>query len=281
MDFLDENVKNEQYKDWLQKQKIKWSEKVLFQLGPDVKYNTDKIFLHSPKTGGRALRLALYDTRQTDVIRRHTHKKEHREMIGSFLKDIPFLDPGMFNPHTPLKYVDPEKIKDKQVYMIVRNPWSKFYSHYLHVLERYDEILFFLEANGVNDESLIPKDKNKYTFDAYIASKKNIEEFKFFPPCKENSPLWNYHTQKTFVEGWDKNVDFLRFENLKRDVLAYLDIDMPQEEIFPNPEKPKHNNYKEAYTSEQIQYVADLMTDDINYWGFDFDTGATKNAFAL
>jgi len=279
MNYLDKDLKDQQYNEWLETQKVKWSEKVLFQLGPDEKYNTNKIFLHSPKTGGRALRLALYDTRQTDVIRRHTHKKEHREMIRSFLQNVPFLDPGMFNPHTPLKYVDPEKIKGNQVYMIVRNPWSKFYSHYLHVLERYDEILFFLEANGVNDESLIPKDKTKYSFDDYCNAKEEWEQFDKFPPCKENSPLWNYHSQKTFVEGWDRNVDFLRFENLKKDVLTYLGINMPQEEIFPNPEKIKYKNYKEEYTPEQIQYVADLMSEDINYWGFDFDTGATKNVY--
>lgn len=281
MDYLDKDFKNQQYNKWLEEQKTKWSHKVLFQHGSEVKYKTNKIFLHSPKTGGRALRLVLFDSLTTDVIRRHTHKKEHREMIGSFLENIPFLDPGMFNPHTPLKYVDPEKINGKQVYMTVRNPWSKFYSHYLHVLERYDEILFFLEANDVNDESLIPKDKTKYNFDDYFNSKEKWDQFEYFPPCKENSPIWNYATQKTFVEGWDSKVDFLRFENLHQDVMDYLDLSLPAYEVFANPEKPKYPSYKEAYNSKQIQQVADLMADDIDYWGFDFDTGATKNAYAL
>jgi len=36
-------------------------------------------------------------------------------------------------------------------------------------------------------------------------------------------------------------------------------------------------NYKDLYTKETIQIVADWYQKDIEYWGFDFDTSATKN----
>ena len=35
--------------------------------------------------------------------------------------------------------------------------------------------------------------------------------------------------------------------------------------------------YKDLYNEKTIQIVADWYKDDIETWGFDFDTGATKN----
>ena len=39
-------------------------------------------------------------------------------------------------------------------------------------------------------------------------------------------------------------------------------------------------DYKELYNDKQIQLVADLFSEDIDHWGFDFDTGATKNIWS-
>jgi hypothetical protein len=56
----------------------------------------------------------------------------------------------------------------------------------------------------------------------------------------------------------------------------------------PNPRNvtrvPKDNgntghglSYKDIYTKETIQIIADWYKKDIDYWGFDFDTPATRN----
>ena len=36
-------------------------------------------------------------------------------------------------------------------------------------------------------------------------------------------------------------------------------------------------DYKDYYNEQTIQIVADWYAQDIDYWGFDFDTSATKN----
>ena len=36
-------------------------------------------------------------------------------------------------------------------------------------------------------------------------------------------------------------------------------------------------NYQDYYNEQTIQIVADWYEQDIDYWGFDFDTSATKN----
>ena len=38
-----------------------------------------------------------------------------------------------------------------------------------------------------------------------------------------------------------------------------------------------NKRYQDIYTSETIQIVADWYKDDIDQWGFDFDTSAQKN----
>ena len=38
--------------------------------------------------------------------------------------------------------------------------------------------------------------------------------------------------------------------------------------------------YKDLYTPETIQIIADWYKDDIEFWGFDFDGGPTKNFWA-
>ncbi len=37
--------------------------------------------------------------------------------------------------------------------------------------------------------------------------------------------------------------------------------------------------YRDIYTPETIQIVADWYSDDINYFGFDFGTAATRNYY--
>ena len=38
-------------------------------------------------------------------------------------------------------------------------------------------------------------------------------------------------------------------------------------------------NYKELYNAKTIQEIADWYKEDIEYWDFDFDTGARRNTW--
>ena len=38
-------------------------------------------------------------------------------------------------------------------------------------------------------------------------------------------------------------------------------------------------NYKELYDPKTIQEIADWYKEDIEYWDFDFDTGARRNTW--
>jgi len=40
-------------------------------------------------------------------------------------------------------------------------------------------------------------------------------------------------------------------------------------------------SYKDLYTPETKQIIGDWYKEDIDFFGFDFDTGATKNIWTL
>ena len=70
--------------------------------------------------------------------------------------------------------------------------------------------------------------------------------------------------------------DIMRHENYDEDLRLYLDL--PKDFIMPKINVGNYNGvYKEIYTPETIQIVADWHKDDIDYFGFDFDTAATRN----
>lgn len=69
--------------------------------------------------------------------------------------------------------------------------------------------------------------------------------------------------------------DILRFENYNEDIRAYLNVQFDPE---PRNVTGLYNApYQQMYTKKTIQVIADWYQKDIDYWGFDFDTGATKN----
>ena len=89
------------------------------------------------------------------------------------------------------------------------------------------------------------------------------------------------------VRGWypakdyvtcDKGImrcDILRLEHLDEEICKYLNL--PFMTGPRNVTAINNKRYQDIYTSETIQIVADWYKDDIDQWGFDFDTSAQKN----
>jgi hypothetical protein len=84
------------------------------------------------------------------------------------------------------------------------------------------------------------------------------------------------------LEG-NNRCDILRFENYNDDVKLYFGLlNNPAHRNITRVPNDKGKtgygtSYTDIYTKETIQLVADWYKKDIDYWGFDFDTGATKN----
>ena len=68
--------------------------------------------------------------------------------------------------------------------------------------------------------------------------------------------------------------DILRLEHHTEDLCAYFNIsDMSRNRNVTAMHK---GDYRDFYTDDTIQIVADWYKKDIEYWGFDFDTWNVK-----
>jgi len=69
--------------------------------------------------------------------------------------------------------------------------------------------------------------------------------------------------------------DIIRFEHINEDLCKYFNLtDMSRAR---NVTALNSGTYRDIYTNETIQIIADWYKNDIETWGYDFDTGPTKN----
>ena len=67
----------------------------------------------------------------------------------------------------------------------------------------------------------------------------------------------------------------MRFEDLNDDLCDYFEVkEMSRARNVTDLNK---GTYQDIYTDKTIQIVADWYKADIDLFGYDFDTGATKN----
>ena len=91
------------------------------------------------------------------------------------------------------------------------------------------------------------------------------------------------------VRGWYPAYDYVSDskDNVRCDILRleHIDEELPKYFGFEKMHLRPRNvtgykkDYKDFYTKETIQIVADWYKKDIDYFGFDFDTGATRNLY--
>ena len=281
-----------------------------------TEYKTNKVFLHISRTGGKAVKKFLWHTDSAHYLRRihlDTEVEKKYTNWGETLSKVPGINyaPGSLFIHHPISNFDQNFLKDKQVFAIIRNPWEKFASHYYFakyfatqhywmessmlacfgVYLKYAGGIFPERKEGIPHPS-IPSDYiGTYSFDEYIAMKdspyyKEPSLFGWYDHC---NPMMGFHSQKSFIENHD--VDCIRFETRSEDLKKYLGDWKEEEEhtdlmLCPagrssnahlKPNFGKRPDYKSMYTEKQIQIVADIYKEDIEHWGFDFDTGAKRN----
>ena len=150
-------------------------------------------------------------------------------------------------------------------FAIVRNPWGKVVSRYLFA------------KNAIENEKVIGKD---------YADVRSLEHF------LEERHRWvdKELTWYRAIRGWHPQLDhvvdekgivrcdILRFEHFSEDIKKYLQLsNMPKSRNITKIRK----DYKKLYNNKTINIVADWYKKDIDYWGFDFDTGAQKNTWTI
>lgn len=216
------------------------------------------LFIHIPKNAGTAIKGAeqLRGKIITPIERRLVSKayvEDFRRSLETY-RGLPNFE------HARLIDVNRYVRLSSTAFAVVRNPWSRVVSRYL----------FAIQTRGLT------------TADAHKTE--NFEEFLEERFVWADKPFFWHRA----VRGWypqidylvDENrqlaVDVLRQEHLSEEVKRYFDL---SEELVPrNVTKGPKFDYREIYDPKTIQIVADWYARDIETFGFDFDTSATRNA---
>ena len=167
----------------------------------------------------------------------------------------------LFHKHIPFNYLDRHKIERfNRHFAVVRNPWDRLVSLY----EFSDIIRPRLGKIWYNQD--------KISWEEFL---NRMNSFRFNSGYYWQHPYDQWGSQLDWVSIGEKvKCDILRYENIQEDINTYFDknINLKKENVGVYK-----RHYTEYYTEEQKQKVADWFRMDIDYWGFSFESGATRN----
>ena len=215
-------------------------------------------YIHIPKTGGTSLinddKLDLSYTCESDLT---TTCLRGIDLYLNSHRDKPF---GWIKEEKTFAHARYKDLNSRYVsyFTIVRNPWDRMISKWLYSIETVKKYSIPYEI-GTLEEYITNQSLFRYP----------DKQFTWF------TTMENWFDQLTYIEDENDNIvtDNLRFEYFKNDVKSYLG----KSPLWLRKSKLKTSDYKEYYSPKTIQIVADLYKRDIETFGFDFDTSATKN----
>ena len=188
-----------------------------------------------------------------------THVKGHAEDVR---KKMAETKDHQGYEHARWLDINHAKFSDMKYFAIVRNPWDR-------VVSRYWFAKKVIEVEKKEQSTYA----NVSSFEAFLE-----ERFKWGDvPLMWHRAVRNWYPAHDHVKDDVGNLmcDILRFENYNEDVCRYFNL--KEMTRARNVTALNPGSYKDMYTPETIQIVADWYDVDINMWGYDFDTGPTKN----
>ena len=224
----------------------------------------EKLFIHIPKNGGMTIRrnkvlrpkviLATPDVHISPDYTRGLHRK--MKEIGDHVG----------NEHARWRDITPRVTNNVQAFAFVRNPWDRVVSRYWFA-KKVIEIEEDSDHYGETDYADIS------SFEAFLEERHKWggQEYMWHRAIRGWYPAFDHVCNR----HGEVKCDILRFENYNEDIRAYLNIAFDPQ---PRNVTAVYNApYQQMYTNKTRQIVADWYQKDIDYWGFDFDTGATRN----
>lgn len=218
------------------------------------------LFIHIPKNGGMAIREApQLQGRLVIANRRRLRSKAYADGLKQHMGGTG-RNPGY--EHARLRDIDMSVRKATNAFAIVRNPWSRTVSRFK----------FALQTRPYQDAR---PDCSPAEFELFLE-----ERFKWAgEPYFWHRAVSGWYPQTDYVtdESGGIAVDILRQERLSSEMQTYLGFSGALERR--NTSTSSRADYRDLYTDRTIRIVADWYAADIERFGFDFDTPASKNVF--
>ena len=227
-----------------------------------------KLFIHIPKNGGMTIRKNP-DIRRKVLLAGPDNHKSRTYTQGLEEKMSQTKDHQGYE-HARWRDWKQDLKETHQAVAIIRNPWDRVCSRYM-----FAKKIQFHEGTQPTNYADVS------SFEAFLEERHKWggQEYMWHRAVRGWYPAFDHVSDE---EG-NNRCHILRFENYNEDVKLYFGLLANPEprNVTRVPNDEGHTgygtSYKDIYTEETIQIVADWYQKDIDYWGFDFDTSATRN----
>lgn len=226
------------------------------------------LFIHIPKNAGSAVKTSPYSDRFDRVGESNLPSTYLKQMTKVMEEAGEATAPA----HARFRDVSKKHRAGRKHFAIIRNPWSRVVSRwtfYQHVVSRP-------EANA-------PSSYTAKTFDEFLEERHIYGDLPFY--WHRAARGWFNQTDYVMSDSSVLKVDCLRFESLDKYMQAYFSssVKVPYRNVSNGTMRndrsgiDKRKHYSEYYNDKRIQIVADWYAQDVEFFGFDFDSTATKN----
>lgn len=226
------------------------------------------IFVHIPKNAGSAVKNDPHYRDKFDILTgQHLPKQYFYDLRDHMKKRKEDASEG----HCRWKDTKKSARASRTPFAIIRNPWSRVVSRWT-----------FYQKVRIEKPRYVHMYKAT-TFEDFLGErhKWGHEPYYWHKACR------GWYPQVEYVTGHNGvlKADCLRFEHLNEDMQAYFNTTQPvQYKNVSNGDMrtdrsgiDKRRHYAEYYTNKTIQIIADWYELDIEFFGFDFDSGARRN----
>ena len=170
------------------------------------------------------------------------------------------------NEHARWIDLNPDVTGSYDAFAVIRNPWDRVVSRYFFAKK-------VIEVERKVDKSYA----DVSSFEAFLE-----ERFKW----GDKEYMWHravrgWYPAADHIRDMDGNIrcDILSFENYNQDLCDYFGLNEMSK--ARNVTALNKGSYMDLYTPETIQIIADWYKSDIDMFGYDFDSGPTKNTWRL
>ena len=219
-----------------------------------------KLFIHIPKNAGMTIRRSPMLNNRIILAGEQNHKSP--EYTKAVLNKMNSLGDHHGFEHARWRDVNPSVCNRYQPFAVIRNPWDRVVSRY-----------FFAKKVIEVQKKVDPSYADVSSFEAFLEErhKWGSEEYMWHRAVRG---WYNAHDHVSDDTGRVR-CDILRFENLNDDLCKHFNLE--QMSKARNVTALNTGTYRDVYTPETIQTVADWYKKDIDHWGYDFDSGPTRN----
>ena len=219
-----------------------------------------KLFIHIPKNAGMTIRRSPMLNNKIMLAGSNIHKSP--EYSQAVLDKMNSLGDHHGFEHARWRDVHPSIRDRNNAFAVIRNPWDRVVSRY------------FFAKKVIEVEKKVSKEyADVSSFEAFLEErhKWGSEKYMWHRAVRGWYPAFDHVSD----DSGRVRCDIIRFENLNDDLCEYFNI--AEMSKARNVTAINSGTYRDVYTPETIQVVADWYKKDIEHWGYDFDTGPTRN----